>query len=146
MLTTKASEIAREAMEGGSNCCEAVLTAANVVWDLNLSPDIFAAASLFKEGIGSGCTCGALVGMVMASGVLQKKLDLPKNEKLAAKLTKSFKQEFKSSCCVVLRKNLTFRDKLGNKGCINLTSKAAAIMVEEWGNVKGIDGQWANRV
>ncbi|MFZ3372503.1 MAG: C-GCAxxG-C-C family protein [Desulfitobacteriaceae bacterium] len=134
MIALKASELAGEAMQQGFNCCEAVLTAANNIWDLNLSQDTFAAASLFKEGMGSGCTCGALVGMVMASGILRERLGLPKEEKLAAKLQQRFKQEFKSSCCLVLRKNQTFRDRLGNKGCIRLTSKAAALLVEEWEN------------
>lgn len=134
MIALKASELAGEAMRQGFNCCESVLTAANAIWDLNLSQDTFAAASLFKEGIGSGCTCGALVGMVMASGILRERLGLPKNEKLAARLHKRFKQEFKSSCCVVLRKNHTFNDRLGNKGCIRMTSRTAALLVEEWEN------------
>lgn len=134
MIALKASELAGEAMRTGSNCCESILTAANAIWDLNLSQDTFAAASLFKEGMGSGCTCGALVGMVMASGILRERLGLPKEEKLAAKLHQRFKQEFKSSCCAVLRKNYTFRDRLGNKGCIRMTSRAAALLVEEWKN------------
>lgn len=137
MIELKASELAREAMRQGFNCCESVLTAANAIWDLNLSQDTFAAASLFKEGMGSGCTCGALVGMVMASGILRERLGLPKTEKLAAKLHKRFKQEFKSSCCVVLRKNHSLSERFGNKGCIRMTSRAAVLLVEEWANDLG---------
>lgn len=134
MIALKASELAGEAMRQGFNCCESVLTAANAIWALNLSQDTFAAASLFKEGMGSGCTCGALVGMVMASGIYRARLGLSKDEKFAAKLHKRFKQEFKSSCCVVLRKNQTFIDRIGSKGCIRMTSRAAALLVEEWEN------------
>lgn len=139
MQALKASEIAREAMREGSNCCESILRAANLVWDLNLSEDTLAAASLFNKGMASGCTCGALVGMVMASGLLQKKLGLPKNEKFAAKLHKSFRQEFKSPCCAVIRKNYSLGDRIDNKGCIRLTARAAAILVEEWNNVREIN-------
>jgi C_GCAxxG_C_C family probable redox protein len=133
----EASEIAGEAMRKGSNCCEAVLIAANTIWDLNLRQDTLAAGSLFKEGMGSGCTCGALVGMVMASGIYQARLGLSKNEKFAAKLHKRFKQEFKSSCCAVLCKNHSLSERFGNKGCIRMTSRAATLLVEEWENDLG---------
>lgn len=134
MIVLQASEIAGEAMQRGSNCCEAILIAANTIWDLDLSQDTFAAASLFKEGMGSGCACGALVGMVMASGIYRARLGLSKDEKFAARLHKRFKQEFKSSCCLVLLKNQTLLERLGNMGCISMTSKAAALLVEEWKN------------
>lgn len=91
-----------------------------------------AAAGLFREGMGAGCTCGALVGMVMASGILQNKLGLPMDEKFAAKLHQRFKQEFKSSCCAVLRKNHSLVDRIGQRGRIRITSKAASMLVEAW--------------
>jgi len=134
MIALKASEIAAEAMRRGSNCCESVLIAANTIWDLDLSQDTLNAASLFKEGMGSGCTCGALIGIVMASGIYSAKLGLSKNQTFAAKLHKRFKQEFKSSCCRVLRKNHNLIDRFSNKGCIRMTSRAAALLVEEWAN------------
>lgn len=128
-------DIAREAMQRGLNCCESVLTAANEVWNLNLSSDMFFAAKLFKEGMGNGCTCGALVGIVLASGVIRERYGLPEDEDLAKRLHSSFKQEYKSSCCAVLRKKQSFFDRISKKGCIRVTEGATAILVKEWENL-----------
>lgn len=45
------SDCAAEFMVQGNNCCEAVVRAANKVWDLELAPEAIAVTSLFKEGI-----------------------------------------------------------------------------------------------
>ena len=131
MTVSKAEELATQAMKSGLNCCESILMVVNELWNLDLDQDLFSAATLFKEGMGSGCTCGALVGMVMASGVLRTKLGLPKDLRFANRLHSRFKQEFKSSCCSVLRKNQSILDRLGNRGCIRITAGAAAILAEE---------------
>ncbi|TGE34591.1 C-GCAxxG-C-C family protein [Desulfosporosinus sp. Sb-LF] len=131
-LKLRAPEIAKDAMQRGLNCCESVLTAANEVWKLNLSKDMFFAASLFKEGMGSGCTCGALVGIVMASGIIRERYGLKEDQDLAKRLHSGFKQEYKSSCCAVLRKKQSFLARISQKGCIHITEGAVAILVKEW--------------
>lgn len=128
-------EIAKKAMQSGLNCCESALTAANEVWNLNISQDMFSAAKLFKEGMGSGCTCGALIGIVMASGIIQQRYGLKEDQDLAKRLHSRFKAEFKSSCCTVLRKKQSFLDRISRKGCIRMTEGAVAILVKEWGNL-----------
>ena len=90
-LTQKASDIAVQSMKDGSNCCEAVLAAANSVWNLNFDEDTMAAASFFGKGMGSGCTCGALVGMVMVSGILERRVGHPLGRDMPKRLHEVFK-------------------------------------------------------
>jgi C_GCAxxG_C_C family probable redox protein len=132
MSKSQASQIAQEAMKSGNNCCQSVLLAANKVWDIPVGEDILAAASLFAQGMSSGCTCGALTGMVMAAGIMHKSYPHPAGSKLPQQLHDQFKQEFGSTCCRVIRKNRSPIEKIGNKGCIKLTSRTAEILVAEW--------------
>jgi C_GCAxxG_C_C family probable redox protein len=145
MLAQKASEIAKEAMGKGHNCCEAVLMAANEVWSLKLSPDTLAAGVFFKEGMGSGCSCGALVGLVMISGILSRKYPHPLGKELAPYLYRRFKEQFGSSCCRVLCSNRPLRERIGKKGCKILTGNTATLMVEVWGEViRGTEQNFRN--
>lgn len=137
MLALKASEVAKSAMEQGQDCCEAMLTACSKVWNIELSDDIMAGASLLGEGMQSGCTCGALVGMVMASGILQSKYNYPSGKQVAKRLHQLFKNEFGSTCCRVIRKNRPVLQRIGKQACINLTARSAAIFVEEWEGIIG---------
>ncbi len=130
------SNRAAEFMKQGDNCCEAVVRAANTVWGLNLAPEVIATASLFREGMDSGCTCGALVGMVMISGILKNRYGHPLNDKLAADLTSRFRAEFGSTCCRVICKQRSSWEKIGRKGCILLTAKTAGILEEVWADVQ----------
>lgn len=133
MLKLKASKTAEEAMKKGSNCCEAVLMAASSVWGLNLDADVLASAVFFKEGMSSGCTCGALIGMIMASGIMHKKRSHPLNRNLPKRLHDRFKEEFGSTCCRVIRSKRPLLQKMRSKAaCVALTSRAAAMLAEEW--------------
>jgi len=136
-----ASNIAREAMEQGANCCQAILTAANQVWNLNLPPEIIESAVYFREGMSSGCTCGALVGLVLASGMICTQRNIPADYELPKRLHLRFKTEFRSSCCAVIRKKQSFLQRVANKGCIDLTARSAAILVEEWEDHLGAGNQ-----
>lgn len=130
------SKRAEEFMKQGDNCCEAVVRAADKVWGLKLAPESIAVTSLFKEGMDSGCTCGALVGMVMISGILKNRYGHPLKDKLAADLTSRFRAEFGSTCCRVICKQRPLWEKIGRKGCIVLTAKTAGILEEVWANVQ----------
>lgn len=129
------AETIKQTMEQGSNCCEAMLTAMSMEWGLPLSTDLRTAAGLFGKGMHSGCTCGALVGMVMASGMLSARVPHPLGNKLATRLNDRFKEEFGSTCCRVILKKRPVWQKVGNQGCINLTTRAGAILVQEWEGV-----------
>lgn len=135
MLVSKAYNIVKEVMESGLNCCEGMLTAAERVWPIRINEDVFAAASLFGMGMQSKCTCGALAGMVMASGILQKSYPHPLGKKIARQLHDRFKQEFGSTCCHVILKARPESQRFGRQACIELTAKASHILVEEWAGV-----------
>lgn len=135
MLASRASDIATEAMNTGHNCCEAVLMAANRIWNLGLSEDVMNAGLLFEEGMGSGCSCGALVGLVMVSGVLSRRYSHPLGEKLAPHLHEMFKGQFGSPCCRVICRNRPWLEKISKKGCKKLTGTTASLMVKVWEEV-----------
>ncbi len=129
-------------MKDGQNCCEAVLLAASALWDLDLAGDTLAAAKFFQLGMGSGCTCGALVGMVMVCGILEQKKPHPLGDKLPGHIYERFKKEFGSTCCRVIRKQRPVWRKMDKTACIELTSRAAAMLAEEWEEI--LDGEGRN--
>lgn len=132
MLKSKATQVVRAEMKSGNNCCQAVLLAAKMAWNIPVGDDMLAAASLFGKGMGSGCTCGALTGMVMAAGIMDKYHPHSAGSKLPEQLHDQFKQEFGSTCCRVIRKKHSVIHNIGNKACIELTSKTAEILIAEW--------------
>jgi C_GCAxxG_C_C family probable redox protein len=118
-------------MKDGNNCCQSILLAAKRVWGIPIGDDILAAASLFGGGMGSGCTCGALAGMIMAAGIMDKNSCHPLGLKLAQQLHDRFKEEFGATCCRAIRKKQGAFHKIGNKACIELTAHTAQILVQE---------------
>ena len=132
MPASKAYKIAKEAMESGNNCCEAILFAFSNVWGIPLADDTIAAATLFEEGMQDGCICGALVGMVMASGILSKRYRHPLGKQLPKHLVMRFKKEFGSTCCQNIKNKQPVWQRVGKRACIGLAARAAEIMVEEW--------------
>lgn len=70
----------------------------------------------------------------MASGIIQQRYGLKEDQDLAKRLHSRFKEEFKSSCCIVLRKKQSFLDRISKKGCIRMTEGAVSILAKEWEN------------
>lgn len=132
MLTDQAAQLARQHMKNGHNCCQSVILAAGQVLAIPVSEELIDSAALFAKGMGSGCTCGALIGMTMMSGVLQKHAAHPPDSNLSRKLHDDFKDQFGSTCCRVICKRRSALQNIGNRGCIELTSQAAAMLVREW--------------
>jgi len=132
MQDQQASQIAREAMKSGNNCCQSVLLAAGKVWNIPIGDDILAAANMFGGGMGSGCTCGALAGMVMAAGIRQQYDEHPRGSKLVQDLHDQFKQEFGATCCRAIKKKRSVLDRIGNRACVELTGQTAALLVRQW--------------
>lgn len=122
-------------MGNGYNCCEAMLLAADEIWGLQLSGETLASASLFAEGMNSGCSCGALVGLIMVSGILSKKHAHPRGRDLPSYLHDTFKEQFGSTCCRVILKKRTPLERIGKRGCKELTGATARLMVEVWDDV-----------
>lgn len=132
MLEKEAARIARENMKNGYNCCQSVILASGQVFQFPVSEEMLASASLFAVGMDSGCTCGALVGMMMSSGIMQNRVEHPLGEKLPGKLHDDFKAQFGSTCCRVICKKRSFIQNIGNRACVELTSQAAAMLAKVW--------------
>ncbi|WP_227762127.1 C-GCAxxG-C-C family protein [Zhaonella formicivorans] len=120
----------------GYNCCQSVLLAANDLWALEISPDVIASAHFFREGMGAGCTCGALVGCEMALGIIQQRKGVSLKAKPACQLHDNFVKAFGSSCCRVLRKKQGVLERATNQGCKKITAQAAGILYDLFEELK----------
>lgn len=116
-------------MKQGYNCCESVLLTADNLWNFGLTKQTLTTAKFFGEGMHSGCSCGALVGVVMAAGILFEGEEDAAGAKLPNILHSRFVAENGSSCCTVLRKNQGLGERINNKGCCRITQKAFRILV-----------------
>jgi hypothetical protein len=120
-------------MRSCGNCCQAVLMAAGNTWGFDVGGDLAASTSLFAKGMGSGCACGALVGMVMAAGVLQaRRGPHTRGDSLERVLHDRFREEFGATCCRAIRARRSGLDRLGNRSCVALTGRAAGILFDVW--------------
>jgi len=137
MIPLNAHEIAKRNMDAGYNCCESVMMTGDKILGLQLPAEVFDACAHFRKGMGSGCVCGALSGLVMISGILDRRYPHPLGERLAAHLHNQFKEKFGSTCCRVLLKNMSILDRVGKKGCKEITGATAAMMHEIWQPVMG---------
>lgn len=126
MMAEKANKYFAE----GNNCCQSVLLAANDIWHLEISRDLLDASYFFREGMGSGCSCGALVGMEMVLGVLHKRRGVSLKKEKAKELHDAFVKTFGSSCCRVLRKKQGLIERTTNQGCKKITSGAAGVLYD----------------
>ncbi|MCR1934999.1 C-GCAxxG-C-C family protein [Clostridium tepidum] len=125
---------------GDFYCSEAVVKTIRDEFKIEVSDDAIAMASGFPVGIGgSGCTCGAIAGGIMALGLVfgRKKAKDPavsKSMELSKKLHDDFKKEHKSLCCRFLTKDMKLGSKEHMDQCIAFTGevaeKVARIIVE----------------
>ncbi|HBK86235.1 MAG TPA: hypothetical protein DDZ53_09425, partial [Firmicutes bacterium] len=99
--------------DGDFYCSEAVVKTIRDAFGLEFDDSVIAVASGFPQGIGgSGCTCGAVIGGVMALGMVfgrtqAKDERVNKAMALSKELHDQFRANHKSLCCRVLTKNLT---------------------------------------
>ncbi len=117
-------------------CSQAVLVAANQVFDGNLSDET--AAKLgngFCGGVGSsGCLCGALSGLIMALGLLAgdiEKSTFKKNtiRKSARNLHKQFIERYGSACCHILIDPFKSEKNKQKEFCKEITGGSAEMLV-----------------
>ena len=129
-------EIIRETAEnyyrnGDFFCSEAIVKTIKDEFELPISDDIVAAASGFPIGIGgSGCTCGAVSGGVMALGLIfgrqqAKDPKVRKTMELTKELHERFRSNHKSLCCRVLTKGLDMGSGEHKEQCISFTGEVA---------------------
>ncbi|MBO0525542.1 hypothetical protein EXQ31_18470 [Clostridium botulinum] len=116
---------------GDFYCSEAVVKTIRDEFKLEVSDDAIAMASGFPVGMGgSGCTCGAIAGGIMALGMVfgRKEAKDPKVSKsmeLSKKLHDDFKKEHKSLCCRFLTKDMELGSKEHMDQCIAFTGEVA---------------------
>lgn len=117
--------------EGDFYCSEAIVKTIKDVFELPISDEVIAAASGFPVGMGgSGCTCGAVAGGVMAIGLVfgrtqAKDLKVNKAMALSKELHEIFRTKHKSICCRVLTKGMTLGSKKHMTQCIDFTGEVA---------------------
>ena len=109
-LKERAEELYRN---GDYLCSEAVFTVINDYLGQPLPPEAVRITSGFPVGIGgSGCTCGALNGAIIALGLKYGRTAAKQNNEeimaLSKELHDEFKKQFGSTCCRVLIKDFTF--------------------------------------
>lgn len=112
-------------------CSEAIVKTIKDEFKLPISDEIVAAASGFPIGIGgSGCTCGAVSGGVMALGLVfgrqvAKDPKVRKTMELTKELHEKFRNNHKSLCCRILTKGLDMASGEHKEQCISFTGEVA---------------------
>lgn len=112
-------------------CSEAIVKTIKDEFELPISDEIVAAASGFPIGIGgSGCTCGAVSGGVMALGLVfgrqvAKDPKVRKTMELTKELHEKFRNNHKSLCCRILTKGLDMASGEHKEQCISFTGEVA---------------------
>ncbi len=127
-IKTKAESYYRD---GDFYCSEAIVKVIRDEFEVNISDEVVAMASGFPVGMGgSGCTCGAVAGGIMALGFFfgrseAKDGKVAKNMELAKELHDFFKGKNKSLCCRVLTKGMILGEKEHMDQCIFFTGQVA---------------------
>lgn len=122
-------------------CSEAIVKTIKDEFDLSIPDDVIAMASGFPVGMGrSGCTCGAVVGGIMALGLFFGRTEakderVTKTMELAKELHDIFKSRHKHLCCRILTKDMELGTPVHMEQCIAFTGEvageAAKIIVRE---------------
>lgn len=118
-------------------CSEIVVKIIRDTFCPSVSDEIIAAASGFPVGMGgSGCTCGAVAGGVMALGLVfgrtkpEEKVQSAECMKYARELHDRFRKENKAVCCRILTKNMLADSPEHTKQCAELTGEVVEIVTE----------------
>ena len=132
-IRKKAEEYYRN---GDFYCSEAIVKAIKDGFKLSVPDVVIAMASGFPVGMGgSGCTCGAVAGGVMAIGMLfgrtQPKDDkVAKTMELAKELHDIFKSRHQMLCCRGLTQDMELGSPEHMKQCIAFTGEVAEEVVK----------------
>lgn len=116
---------------GDFYCSEAIVKTIKDAFELPISDDVIKMASGFPVGIGgSGCTCGAVTGGIMALGLFfgrskAKDESVNKVMALSKELHDNFKNKHNCLCCKTLTKGMTLGSPLHMEQCIGFTGEVA---------------------
>jgi C_GCAxxG_C_C family probable redox protein len=128
-IREKAEEYYRS---GDFFCSEAIVKVIKDEFGLPVPDEAIAMASGFPVGMGgSGCTCGAIAGGIMAIGMVfgrtqAKDLKVRKAMALAKELHDAFKDRHGCLCCRVLTRGMELGSPEHMKQCIAFTGEVAA--------------------
>lgn len=117
--------------DGDFYCSESIVKTIKDEFELPISDDIVKMASGFPVGMGgSGCTCGAVVGGIMAIGLFfgrdqPKDAIVNKTMTLSKELHDNFRDRHKYLCCRVLTKGMTLGSPKHMEQCIYFTGEVA---------------------
>lgn len=116
---------------GDYYCSEAIVKTIKDAFNIPLPDAVVGMASGFPVGIGgAGCTCGAVIGGVMALGLLFGRTE-PKDEKikrimeLSRELHDIFRSRHKHLCCRILTRGMTLGSQRHMEQCIIITGEVA---------------------
>lgn len=116
---------------GDFYCSEAIVKTIKDAFDLQIPDTVIAMASGFPVGMGgAGCTCGAVIGGIMALGLFFGRTE-PKDEKikrmmdLSRELHDVFRSRHKRLCCRILTKGMTLGSEKHMEQCIAFTGEVA---------------------
>ncbi len=128
-----ASDIAANYFDKGYNCAQSVLMSASEIFGVEIPPELVRGAASFTGGIGySGCVCGALVGASIFTGIISADEKRPRKNKktldINEKLQSIFRDNFKTTCCRVLRRDRDFKDRKANQRCREITAKTSGFL------------------
>lgn len=130
--TAKIRETAENYYRNGDfYCSEAIVKVIKDSFNLPLPDSVIAMASGFPVGMGgSGCTCGAVAGGIMALGMVfgrsePKDAKVDKTMQLAKELHDTFRQRHFCLCCRVLTKDMELGSPDHMKQCISFTGEVA---------------------
>ncbi len=121
---------------GDFYCSEAVVKTIKDEFKVDISDEVVAMASGFPVGIGgSGCTCGAVSGGIMALGLVfgrteAKGSEVDKTMVLSKELHDYFRTNHKSLCCRILTKGMTLGTPDHMEQCIAFTGEVAYKVAE----------------
>jgi len=116
---------------GDYYCSEAIVKTINDEFNLGYPEEVIKMASGFPIGMGgSGCSCGAVVGGIMAIGMVFGRT-APKDEKvkqcmaLSHELHDKFRVNHTVLCCRILTKDMVLGSPIHLQQCIDLTGEVA---------------------
>ncbi len=116
---------------GDFYCSEAIVKTIKDAFELPVPDTVIAMASGFPVGMGgAGCTCGAVIGGIMALGLFFGRTE-PKDKKisrimdLSRELHDAFRFHHKRLCCRILTKGMTLGSQEHMEQCITFTGEVA---------------------
>lgn len=122
--------------KGELYCSEAVIKSVLEGFGEEVPHHIIAMSSGFPLGIGGAqCTCGAIIGGVMAIGYFfgrskEGSPEVGKCMQLSKELYDKFILRNKCSCCKILTRNMTKGSQIHMNQCVRFTGEVASDCVE----------------